>query len=280
MLRCLIPSLCCFVFHLIGYSQTKIYISDAGNFNKPPWQILVADSISATPRIFTKEEMAWPQDILFVEDSNWVLISQLNSGCINIHHAETGKYLKPFATGIAGPTRMKIGPDGLLYVLQWKGKGEVLRFTLDGNKEASWVDTALTTCIGLAWDEAENLYVSSFKGKVVAKFDKVGNPMGNTVTDSLQGPTNIWFNEKSELVVVDYNGRAIKVFDSKGNFLRTWITGLHQPEGIDFLPNGRMLIGNGGTASVKLYTAEGKYLKEVVKSGAGGLIRPNAVRVR
>ena len=30
-----------------------------------------------------------------------------------------GVYIEDFATGIGGPTRMKIGADSLLYVLQW-----------------------------------------------------------------------------------------------------------------------------------------------------------------
>ena len=43
------------------------------------------------------------------------LISNLNSGRITRHDAATGAYLDDFATGLAGPTRMKIGADGLIY---------------------------------------------------------------------------------------------------------------------------------------------------------------------
>jgi len=59
-----------------------------------------------------------------------VLISNLNTGRITKYNSSTGEYIGDFATGIAGPTRMKIGADSLLYVLQWSGNGKV--------KDMSW----------------------------------------------------------------------------------------------------------------------------------------------
>ena len=37
------------------------------------------------PRVFIDEGLAWPQDILFLEDQGIVLVSNLNSGTINRH---------------------------------------------------------------------------------------------------------------------------------------------------------------------------------------------------
>ena len=62
----------------------------------------------------------------------WFLISNLNTGRITRYHTDSGMYIDNFATNIAGPTRMKIGADSLLYVLQWGTNGKVLRFELDG----------------------------------------------------------------------------------------------------------------------------------------------------
>ena len=103
----------------------EIYVSDAGNFASPPWKILKFDENGENPEIFIDTVLAWPQDIVFLEDQQIVLISNLNSGRITKYNSSTGDYIGNFATGIAGPTRMKIGADSLLYVLQWSGNGKV-----------------------------------------------------------------------------------------------------------------------------------------------------------
>ena len=56
--------------------------------------------------------------------------------------------------------------------------------------------------------------------------------------------------------------------------------GLSKAEGIDSRPNGNILIGDDGTSAVKLFDNNGNFVGNVVGSGAGGLIRPNAVRIR
>ena len=111
---------------------TEVYVSDAGNFSQPPWQILKFDENGENPEVFIKDNLDWPQDIVFLEDTNTVLISNFGSGRITRHNAETGAYIDNFATSIAAPTRMKIGADNLLYVLQWNGNGKVRRYQLNG----------------------------------------------------------------------------------------------------------------------------------------------------
>ena len=107
----------------------EVYVSDAGNFSSPPWQILKFDENGENPEVFINSNLAWPQDIVFIEDQDIVLISNLNSGTITKHNSATGAFIENFATGISGPTRMKIGADdSLLYVLQWSGNGRVRRY--------------------------------------------------------------------------------------------------------------------------------------------------------
>jgi hypothetical protein len=257
-----------------------IYVSDAGNFSQPPWQILKFDENGENPEVFITENLSWPQDILFVEDSNTVLVSNFNSGKIERYNATTGAFIDTFASGIAAPTRMKIGPEGLLYVLQWSGNGRVLRFNRFGDLVDAFTNTGLTQSIGLDWDSAGNLYVASYDGQLVGKYDTNGLDQGNFVGNNLAGPTNIWFVENGDLLVSDYNGGAIRRFNAQGAFLGNFITGLSQSEGVDYLPDGNLLIGNGGTSAVKMYTPAGTYIKDIVASGSGGLIQPNAVVVR
>lgn len=259
---------------------TFIYVSDAGNFDSPPWKILRYNENGNNPEVFINTNLGWPQDILFMEAENVVLISNLNTGLINRHNATTGAFINSFATGIGGPTRIKIGPDNLLYVLQWSGNGKVLRYNLNGTFVDEFTDVGVSQSIGMDWDSSGNLYVSSFGNKLIRKFDTSGNNLGIFVNTNLQGPTNIWFDSMGNLLVNDWSGGRVAKFDASGNFINNPIVGLNQPEGIEFFPDGSFMIGNGGTGAVKLYNNAGNYVEDIVSSNLGGLIRPNAVVIR
>lgn len=268
-----------FVSQLYGQGNA-VYVSDAGNFNNPPWQILKFDENGENGQVFISDHLAWPQDILFLEDSNTVLISNLNTGRISKFHATTGAFIGEFATGIGGPTRMKIGPDGLLYVLQWSGNGKVWRYKLDGSFVDQFTAVGVPASIGLDWDAAGNLYVSSFSGKFVRKFSPAGADLGLFANTNLAGPTNIWFAANGDLMVVDYNGGAVKRFDSNGAYLGVFISGLPQGEGVAFLSNGNLLVGAGGASSVREYDSTGAFVANLVPPGTLGLLTPNAVVLR
>ena len=113
----------------IQAQDLKIYVSDAENFAPNTGKILQYDIDGSNPITFIDEELSWPQDIVFLADQNVVLISNLNSNKITKHNAVTGAYIEDFALVAGGPTRMKIGSDNLLYVLQWSATdNKVLRF--------------------------------------------------------------------------------------------------------------------------------------------------------
>ncbi|HEY6436326.1 MAG TPA: T9SS type A sorting domain-containing protein, partial [Ignavibacteriaceae bacterium] len=179
-----------------------------------------------------------------------------------------------------GPTRMKIGADSLLYVLQWSGNGRVRRYQLDGTYVGEFTSVGVAQSIGIDWDNDWNLYVSSYGVDNVRKFDTTGNDLGVFVNSNLAGPTNIWFDDNGDLLVIDYDGTAVKRFNSTGTFVSNFITGLSQAEGVDFFPNGNILIGNGATHSVKMFDSSGIYLEDFITNGSGGLITPNAVVIR
>jgi len=258
----------------------EIYVSDAGNFSNPPWKILKFNEDGQNPETYIDTLLAWPQDIVFLEDQQVVLISNLNSGRITKYNIFNGEYVGDFATGISGPTRMKIGEDSLLYVLQWSGSGKVKRYQLDGTFVDDFTSVGVPQSIGIDWDSDGNLYVSSYSGDNVRKFDQNGNDQGLFVSSNLAGPTNIWFDDKGDLLVVDYNGTAVKRYNSSGNYLNDFITGLGSAEGVDFFPNGNILIGNGVTHSVKMFDSNGNYVEDLIPSGSGGLMTPNAVVLR
>lgn len=263
--------------------RTEIYVSDAGSNASPPFQILKFDTNGGNPEVFIDQNLAWPQDILFLEDQSIVLISNLNSGTINRHEINSGKFVDNFATGISGPTRMKIGADGLLYVLQWSGNGLVLRYELDGTLVDQFTDTGVTQSIGLDWDDDGNLYVSSFNSGsngFVRKFSPSGTDMGLLINSGLQGPTNIWFDDSQRMMVNDWSSGRVLQYDLSSSSLTTVISGLSNPEGVAVLAGGNYLIGDGSTSAVKLFNSNNEYIEDFVKSGSGGLKTPNAVTIR
>ncbi len=263
--------------------RTEIYVSDAGNVGNPPYQILKFDENGENPKIFTNQNLNWPQDILFMEGDEIALISNLNSGSIGRYNINTGDYINDFALGIGGPTRMKIGPDDLLYVLQWRGNGKVLRYQLDGTFVDEFTSVGVTQSIGIDWDSNGNLYVSSYNngsGGSVRKFDTSGNDLGLFANTNLNGPTNIWFTSEGNLMVNDWSTGRIVKFSAEGDFIENAITGLNRPEGVAFFSNGDFLIGNGGTSSIKKYNSENGFVKDLITRGSGSLLTPNAVVIR
>lgn len=257
-----------------------IYISDAGNFDQPPWRILKVDVDGTNPVVFIDQNLDWPQDIVFLEDAGTVLVSNLNSGRIDRFDAETGDFIDIFAAGLGGPTRMKIGEDGLLYVLQWIDNARVRRYQLDGTSLGDFTTVGVPQSIGLDWDAAGNLYVSSYSGDHVRRFGPDGSDLGLFIQTNLVGPTNLRFEADGDLLVLDYDGGAVKRFNAAGVYQGVLIGGLSQSEGIAELPNGDLLIGNGGTGAVKRYTAQGVFIEDLVPGGTAGLVRPNAVILR
>ena len=280
-MKILHPILCTLLWASNAICQGyDIYVSDAGNFGQPPWQILKFDQNGENPEVFITENLAWPHDIVFLEEANTVLISNFNSGSINRYNAETGAFINVFTSDVIAPTRMKIGNDNLLYVIQGSGNGRVRRFQLDGTFVDDFTNAGLSRGLGMDWDSAGNLHVATYDGQLVRKFDANGIDQGNFIATNLTGPTNAWFDDNGDMLVSDYDGGAVRRFNSEGAYLGDFIQGLSESEGVDFLPNGNILIGNGGTSSVKMYTPAGVYIEDIVPSQSGNLKQPNAVVVR
>ena len=267
-----------------GLSQSEakyeLFVSDANNFEKGPWKILRYDGNGRNGRVFTKEQLGWPQDIVILEEEEIVLVSNLTTGKITRYSLSDGSYLGDFATVAGGPTRMKFGPDGFLYVLQWKGNGKVIRFTRNGSLVDEFTSAGVNQSIGLDWDEDGNLYVSSFGNSHVRRFDDKGRDLGLFIDSELVGPTDISFVEGGALLVNDWKAGLVMRFSAEGRLIEEFTSGVSQAEGLSSLPNGNVLVGHGSGACVKEYDRTGRFVRDVVAPKAGGLQQPNAVTVR
>ena len=104
----LIFSLAAIVLTVFGQTY-EIYVSDAGNYNNPPWQVAKFDGTGDNPVTFNEDDVIWPQDIVILEEQEVVLVSSLTAnGYISKHDIATGNFAGYFAEDINGPTRMKI----------------------------------------------------------------------------------------------------------------------------------------------------------------------------
>ena len=265
-----------------------LYVSDAGGFNNQPWKVMRYNIDGSNPQVFVdndffvSEGLGWPQDILFLEDQGVALIASLVGGRITKHNANTGAYIDDFAAITGGPTRMKIGPDGLIYVIQWSNSiNKVLRFEQDGTFVDEFTDEGVPTSIGIDWDGDGNLYISSYGGSSVTQFNSNGESQGVFIDSNLSGPTNIHRESDGNFLVLNWNGGNIQRFDASGNHLGLFTSEVSQPEGIAEHPiSGNYIVGNGGAAQIDEFDADGNFVQTIVSAGSGGLLQPNAVVVR
>lgn len=221
----------------------------------------------------------WPQDILFIENDAIALVSGLNNNAIFRYNGTTGAFIDTFASTISGPTRMKIGADGYLYALEWSGGGRVMRYDLSGTFIDTFTNIGVTNSIGLDWDAAGNLYVSSYNSNSIYRFDPSGNFMDIPISSGLAGPTNIWFDALGDLYVLNWNGNVVKRFDATFAEQPSNFGTISKPEGVIQLPNGDYLLGSGGPSSaVRRYDAQGNFIAPFATGN--GLANPNAIYIR
>lgn len=268
---------------LLSSQNLAVYVSDAANFNSGPYQIAKFDVTGNYEGALIRVEdgLVWPQDIIFLDSEEAVLISNLSAaGIISKHNWSNGDLIENFAEGLGGPTRMKIGPDGLLYVLQWSNTiNKVLRYNLNGTFVDEFTSIGVSQSIGIDWDSNGDLYVSSYGGNSIRKFDgTTGDDLGLFINSGLQGPTNIWFEADGNLIVFNYNSGIVKRFDATGTLLADLITGVNGCEGFAFFPNGDLLMGVGSDGSIRRYDSNFNFIENFVDPGI--LLTPNAIVIR
>lgn len=221
----------------------------------------------------------WPQDIVFINNDTEAIVSSLNNNAIFRFDGTTGAYIDTFASNIAGPTRMKIGPDGSLYVLEWGGNdSRVLRYDLSGNFIDTFTNITVAQSIGIAWDAFGSVFVSSFGGADVYRFDANGIYTGIPIVGPINifGPTNIWFDSAGDIIILDWTGNKVRKYNAAFVEQPNFINSIPRPEGYVYLPNGDLLIGSGGGApSIRRYDSSGSFI-DFFATGSG-LQNPNAI---
>lgn len=128
------------------------------------------------------------------------------------------------------------------------------------------------------WDEDGLLYVSSYSGKFIERFDKDGVSKGKFISPGLAGPTNIEFTDEGNLIVLDYNSGRVLMYDKDGNLIKVLFQGVQNCEGIHIGKAGEIIVGHG--TAVSIYDSNNVFQKHLVPPGQNGLRNANAVVYR
>jgi streptogramin lyase len=116
--------------------------------------------------------------------------------------------------GIRG---IEVDSQGIVYVSD-AYNNRVQKFTANGDFLLSW---PAISPFGLTVDIDDNVWVASWLGGVIRKFD----PMGNLLTewtDNITGVRTLAVDNAGNVYAADQNANLMRKFDSSGNLITTW----------------------------------------------------------
>ncbi len=209
-----------------------------------------------------------------------LLVTGRQTPAILAFHPVTGAFLREFSSGYAldQPTKMTLGPDGLLYVSQWGQTTTVATFDGITGGFAGEATGPLDDPMSHAWNAAGTLHVVSFSSRDVRRFDADGAQLDVLIgPEQLRGPVNLWF-EGDDLFVVDWSRGAVRRFDAAtGAFEATYVSGMTNAEGWAIGPDdGDLYIADWAQSVVNRYDRATGERVGVFATG-GGLSTPNDV---
>ena len=224
-----------------------------------------------------------PQDIIFHPDG-FYLVTGFGNNRLKKFDID-GTYLEDWGDIIIAPSKMTLHTDNLIYITQWGTSGStarVIKMDLDGNNLGPFTLSPAPRGLGHTWDASGNFYVSLWEPSsngVVQVYDTDGNFIEDFVDSTvLAAPTYCWFEEGTgDMLVEDWFGNSVLRYDSSGNFIETFISGVVNPEGYAYLPNGNLLICERGANKISEFEADGTPLGQWNDSNS--LNTPNFVKI-
>lgn len=224
-----------------------------------------------------------------------LLVSSQGLGTINRYNVQTGALLGTFASGLNGPSDIKVGPDNNIYVTNFTGNS-ISVFSQSGtllNTLGGGVGSPVNPNF-LAWDSSNRLYVSSFNDDAVYRYN-TANSMFEVFAsgNGLNGATGLAFKGTQLLVssvfpVNPNTGEPTKIlsFNANGSFAGdlTSFTSFPNPQptyppffeanpsDIVVQPDGSLLVALLGQGQVARVSSTGTYLGPYAIGG--GIVTP------
>lgn len=219
-----------------------------------------------------------------------LLVASSNGNRITRFDGPTGRFVEHFDHGdgdnpLDTPAAMRIGPDGLLYVVN-RGDNRVLRYDpISGEQANTFVDgQGLDAPTGLAFTAGGDLLVSNRNNNNVLRFagpddENPGAAKGEFITagsGGLDGPFNMATGPDGKLYVASFDTNQILRFDGQtGAFDELFASGglLDRPQGLLFDDDGNLLVASTGSDDILRYAPDGSVSTFI--DGEGLLHDPN-----
>ncbi len=201
-----------------------------------------------------------------------ILIGGYFSNSVSVFDACTGTFERTLDSGnhIVGPQAMRIGPDGLLYVVS-EGNGQILRYNASTLAfQDSFINTGTGfNPTGMAFGPDGDVYVGGYEGDSVRRYDRQTGALKATVVAAgaagLNGPDNgMSFGPDGRLYIPAYDANTIVAWDPNSQqasiFVARAAGGLFRPRGIVFEANGNMLVSSEGSGKILRYGTTGAFI--------------------
>jgi len=217
------------------------------------------------------------QEVFFGPDGHLYAVGRGNTAVFR-YDGETGEFLGPFTSGydLDEPTKMSIGPDGLLYVSQWgQTNSSVVRFNMtDGTFVDEFTENLDRPC-KQAWDAAGNMYLAVIGPGQVQKYDGTSQ-VGTVFASGLLSPTYLWVVDNT-LFVSEWNPGTVTKYNmldgsNEGVFVSEGLTNV---EGFAFKDNGNVLLCDWTENSIVEYQPDGTLIGTLTSEG--NMLNPNSM---
>lgn len=231
----------------------------------------------------TRTRINGAQAIKTGPDGHIYVVSE-NTSKILKYHRETLEFLGEFATVNGGPTGLDFDRQGRLYVGRYDG-GTVRRYDRDGTfiDEPVAVNPKLMgPDNGLLFGPDGRIYIPGYDSNNVMRFDPATNELVEVIPSATRGLLNsrglraakdgqhLWLTAEG-------SGQLLK-FNIATRAVTELVSGLIRPTGIDYAPDGSLLVVSSGTV-IKIDPVTGARLGTFIPIGSGGLSLPTYVAV-
>jgi DNA-binding beta-propeller fold protein YncE len=208
-----------------------------------------------------------------------MLVTSFSSNRVSRFDLATGAFLGTLdlSANLSGPLCTRLGPDGRLYVAS-EGTGTIERFDPFTGTHIDTFVTGLNTPSGITWGADRHLYIPSFAGSSVLKFNGLtGEAMGTHIasgTGALSGADNgTIFGPDGALYIPSYNNNRILRKQGTG-FVTTFVASISRPRVLEFRAGSLYVTAEGSDTVMKYDAATGASQGAFVAAGAGGLDVP------
>lgn len=153
-----------------------------------------------------------------------------------IANAQSYTFMQNIGTGeFDGPTKLDIGPDGHLYIID-EGNDRIVKMSTSGEVLDSWgefgfSDGEFDDPNGIDVDQNGNVYVADRGKNEVQKFDAAGNHLLTIETSGqpdgdFSTPNDVALDTEGNIFVLEDGNLRVQKLDNDGNYITDWaVTG-------------------------------------------------------